>query len=169
MSKKKKTKKKSNTGILLGFAGVALILTIGYFATQSQGTGHSIHSATSSTEIPLGSSYAEMTAGLDLIETRTVVPAKYFRGSTAQTYQWAAEIPQVFDQLYCHCMCKENPRFKHKNLLTCYTDEHASKCAICLKEGVMAHKMTKDGKSPNKIREAIDSYYAKKKSRRSFF
>ncbi|MEE8483300.1 MAG: PCYCGC motif-containing (lipo)protein, partial [Nitrospinota bacterium] len=60
---------------------------------------------------------------------------------------------------YCYCRCKENPRFRHKTLLTCYTDEHAANCGICLDEGSAAWEMTQDGKTPEEIRTAIDSYY----------
>ncbi len=41
-------------------------------------------------------------------------------------YQVAKDIPWVLDSIYCYCMCKENPAFKHKSLLSCYVDGHAA-------------------------------------------
>jgi len=97
----------------------------------------------------------------NLIETRPVMNGNLFKPSVGQVYQWASEIPEVFDGLYCFCKCKENPRFRHKNLLTCYTDTHASMCGICLNEGRIAHEMHDKGKSIPEIRSYIKSYYSK--------
>ncbi len=98
-------------------------------------------------------------AGHTLIETRPLQPPSKYTGRAAAAYQIAAEIPGVLDQLYCYCKCKENPMFLHKTLLTCYTDDHASNCGICMYEAEMASQMTKDGKSPAEIRAAVDKYY----------
>lgn len=94
-----------------------------------------------------------------LVETRPVLPASNFEGRAARAYQIAAEIPGIVDKLYCYCMCKENPNFKHKTLLTCYTDNHAAECGICMHEAEVAQEMTKAGKSVADIRAAIDEYY----------
>ena len=95
-----------------------------------------------------------------LVETRPLQPASNYQGRAAEAYRIAAEIPGVIDQLYCYCKCKENPMFKHKTLLTCYTDNHAAECGICMQEAEMASRMTKEGKSPPEIRAAVDKYYA---------
>ncbi len=102
--------------------------------------------------VPLGTGY-------QLVEIRPVLSASLFMGRAAETYRIAAEIPEVVDQLYCYCMCKENPRFKHKTLLTCFTDDHASMCGVCMQEAEMAYRMTREGKSPREIRAAVDKYY----------
>lgn len=93
------------------------------------------------------------------IETRPLVPPSMYQGRVAAAYKIAEEIPGVIDQLYCYCKCKENPMFLHKTLLTCYTDNHASNCDICMHEAEMASQMTKEGKSPAEIRTAVDTYY----------
>jgi hypothetical protein len=87
-------------------------------------------------------------------------PSSY-RGSVRDVYQAAWAIPEVFDSLYCYCGCKANPRFRHKTLLTCYTDDHAANCYICLKEGEMAWTMTQQGKSIEEIIIEIDRWEAK--------
>ncbi len=95
------------------------------------------------------------------IETRPLVPPSMYQGRVAEAYRIAEEIPGVIDQLYCYCKCKENPMFLHKTLLTCYTDNHASNCDICMHEAEMASQMTKEGKSPGEIRAAVDAFYLK--------
>jgi hypothetical protein len=59
-----------------------------------------------------------------LQETRATLPPSMFNGRVREAYAVAQDIPEVLDKLYCYCRCKEN--FGHKNLLSCYVDNHAS-------------------------------------------
>ncbi len=59
-----------------------------------------------------------------LRETRPTLSPERFRGRVRRAYEIAREIPEVLDQLYCYCRCREN--FGHKNLLSCYVDNHAA-------------------------------------------
>jgi hypothetical protein len=61
-------------------------------------------------------------------ETReTVDPSVYASDPLVRkAYQIAKEIPWVLDSIYCYCMCKESPTFRHKSLLSCYVDNHAA-------------------------------------------
>lgn len=43
-----------------------------------------------------------------------------------KAYHTAKEIPRVLDSIYCYCKCEESPAFRHKSLLSCYVDNHAS-------------------------------------------
>ena len=162
MAKKKNTQKKSkqSKNKLPTIIIAAAIVVAGYFAVQAAGPGADeagpITASQTVSSIPV--------TNVNLIETRPLMAPNRFRGSVASVYRWAAEIPGVFDQLYCYCKCKENPRFKHKTLLTCYVDQHASKCNICLKEGQIAWELTKKGMDPQQIRGEIDKYYAKLRS-----
>lgn len=143
--------------------GVVVALMVGgYFVTQSASKG----SDQAGYSEPGAGAIVPVTAGL--IETRPIMAPNRFRGRVSAVYRWAAEIPEVFDSLYCYCRCKENPRFKHKTLLTCYTDTHAAKCGICLKEGQMAWELTKRGMSPTEIRGEVDKYYARLSRSRVF-
>ncbi|MBI3580940.1 MAG: hypothetical protein HY098_02500 [Nitrospinae bacterium] len=99
--------------------------------------------------------------GSALTETRPVLPYSDFTGRVANAYRIAAEIPGAVDGLYCYCKCKENPMFRHKTLLTCYTNNHAADCDICMHEAEMAADLTKQGKTPKEIRVAVDDWYAK--------
>jgi hypothetical protein len=56
----------------------------------------------------------------------TLDPAQFGHPLVRQAYQAAKEIPWVLDSIYCYCRCKENPNFRHKSLLSCYVDLHAS-------------------------------------------
>lgn len=167
---KKKSKKSTSTGTSTSkgnklpiIAAVVVALMVGgYFVTQST----SRQSGTDSPQADYGGTTVPVTAGL--IETRPLMAPNRFKGRVSAVYRWAAEIPEVFDALYCYCGCKENPRFKHKTLLTCYTDTHAAKCGICLKEGQMAWELTKRGMSPTEIRGEVDKYYAKLRRSRVF-
>ncbi|MBI5211760.1 MAG: hypothetical protein HY957_00110 [Nitrospirae bacterium] len=60
-------------------------------------------------------------------ETRTTLDPNLFPDAQIKkAYQIAKEIPWVLDSIYCYCMCKESPAFKHKSLLSCYVDNHAA-------------------------------------------
>jgi len=60
-------------------------------------------------------------------ETRaTLDPGMFPDARVKQAYKVAKEIPWVLDSIYCFCMCKESPTFRHKSLLSCYVDNHAS-------------------------------------------
>jgi len=60
-------------------------------------------------------------------ETRTTLdPGQFKDARVKEAYRVAKEIPWVLDSIYCFCMCKESPAFRHKSLLSCYVDAHAS-------------------------------------------
>jgi hypothetical protein len=60
-------------------------------------------------------------------ETRaTLDPAQFSDPRVKKAYRIAKEIPWVLDSIYCFCMCEESPAFRHKSLLSCYVDNHAS-------------------------------------------
>jgi len=63
-------------------------------------------------------------SSLDLMEKKPTLSPDLFFGSVRKAYTIAREIPEILDQLYCYCRCREN--FNHLTLLTCYTDKHAS-------------------------------------------
>ncbi len=60
-------------------------------------------------------------------ETRqTLDPHLFNDPRVRKAYQIAKDIPWVLDSIYCYCMCKESPAFRHTSLLSCYVDNHAS-------------------------------------------
>ena len=56
----------------------------------------------------------------------TLDPGKFNDARVKEAYRVAKEIPWVLDSIYCYCMCKESPTFRHKSLLSCYVDNHAA-------------------------------------------
>ena len=82
----------------------------------------------------------------------TLDPAS-FTGITRDAYRAAREIPVTLAQLPCYCHCDQG--FGHKSLYSCFQDEHASHCAVCVNEALLAFKLEKEGKSAPEIREQI--------------
>lgn len=91
-------------------------------------------------------------------ETRATMSPMDFTGETARAYQIAKEIPEVLDSLYCYCECEKH--MGHKSLLTCYVDEHAAHCDICMNEAFMAYELHRQGKDIKSIREAVDARFS---------
>lgn len=57
---------------------------------------------------------------------KTVSPERYLDPIIRKAYMVARDIPWVVDSIYCYCFCEESPAFRHKSLLSCYTDDHAA-------------------------------------------
>jgi len=92
-------------------------------------------------------------------ETRKTLSPMNFTGPASRAYQIAGEIPEVLDSLHCYCECKKN--FGHKSLLTCYVDEHARHCDICMDEAFMAYELHRQGKDAASIRKAVDRRFSR--------
>ncbi|VAX16288.1 hypothetical protein MNBD_NITROSPINAE04-2197 [hydrothermal vent metagenome] len=166
MSKKNKSSKRINekkikhgkANSLLYVAGALFILLAAFIGLRPFGLAEGPSPVTD----PATIAYLEKVKKAGLVETRPLVPSRRYDGRVAQAYKNAAKIPEALDSIYCYCKCKENPRFRHKNLLTCFTDDHASKCGICLSQFNMAWSMSKEGKSIKEIRVAEDNYFGKR-------
>ncbi|MBI5238180.1 MAG: hypothetical protein HY887_07145 [Deltaproteobacteria bacterium] len=91
-------------------------------------------------------------------ETRETLSPAFFTGAIADAYRIAREIPEVLDSLHCYCECKKN--FGHKSLLTCYVDEHAKHCDVCLDEAFMAYDLHRQGADIKSIRAAVDQRFS---------
>lgn len=92
-----------------------------------------------------------------LIETRPVLTSALFTGRASLAYKYAAEIPEVIDNQFCYCYCKRN--HGHKTLLTCFTNDHGSKCDTCIEEVIYAYELHKQGKSIADIVSAVDKKF----------
>lgn len=89
----------------------------------------------------------------------TLAPDK-FPGKTREAYQAAKDIPQTLAQLPCYCYCDRG--MGHKSLHSCFEDDHAAHCDVCVNEALMAYRLQKQQKlSPKQIRERIIAQYAK--------
>lgn len=87
------------------------------------------------------------------------LPATDFSGKTREAYAAAKEIPETLAQLPCYCYCDK--AFGHKSLHTCFTDDHASQCAVCVDEALLAYRLQKEEKkTPEQVRQIIIEKYA---------
>lgn len=87
--------------------------------------------------------------------------AAMFTGKTRQAYQIAGEIPQTLAQLPCYCHCDRG--MGHKSLHSCFEDDHAAHCALCVDEALMAYRLEKtEGLSAAQVRERIIAQYSGK-------
>jgi hypothetical protein len=90
----------------------------------------------------------------------TLSPAQFF-GRARLAYQAVKEIPRTIAQLPCYCYCDEG--FGHKSLHSCFENDHASHCAVCVEEALLAHRLQKKEKlTPAAIRERIIKEYGDK-------
>jgi hypothetical protein len=105
--------KRSKVPLLAMIAGGVLVLAGAYFLYQG---GKSSAPSPERAELKKGN--------INLQENRPTLSPAMFSGKVRKAYEIAREIPEVLDQLYCYCRCREN--FGHKNLLSCYVDTHAS-------------------------------------------
>ena len=88
----------------------------------------------------------------------TLEPAQ-FAGKARAAYQAAKEIPRTLAQLPCYCECDQ--AFGHKSLQSCFVDDHASQCAVCVDEALLAYKLQKEDKlTPDQVREVIIEKYS---------
>ena len=77
-----------------------------------------------------------------------------FTGLVRDAYRAVRETPQMIAQMPCYCHCDRG--MGHKSLYSCFEDDHASHCAVCVNEALLAHKLEKEGKlTPAQIRDRI--------------
>jgi hypothetical protein len=82
-----------------------------------------------------------------------------FSGITRDAYRAAREIPVTLAQLPCYCHCDQG--FGHKSLYSCYEDDHAAHCDVCVREALLALKLEKEQKmTPAQIRDTIVAQYS---------
>lgn len=86
------------------------------------------------------------------------LPPEQFTGLVRDAYRAVREIPQTIAQMPCYCHCDRG--MGHKSLYSCFEDDHASHCAVCVNEALLALKLEREGKlSPAQIRDRIVAEY----------
>ncbi len=80
-------------------------------------------------------------------------------GKAREAYKAAKEIPETLAQLPCYCHCDEG--FGHKSLHSGFEDDHASHCAVCVDEALLAYRLEKEQRlTPEQLRKIIIEKYA---------
>lgn len=111
------------------------------------------------TKSPSRSSNLKTAGVYERRETKPTLSPAFFVGTIETAYQVAQDMPEVLDQLYCYCHCDKHSG--HLSLLSCYTDQHAANCDICVNEALHAARMVKQGYQTAEIRREIDRKYSR--------
>ena len=83
-----------------------------------------------------------------------------FHGQAREAYVVARQIPATLAQLPCYCHCDES--MGHRSLHSCYVDNHASQCAVCVNEALTAYRLQRnEGLTPAQVRERIIAEYGR--------
>jgi hypothetical protein len=151
---------------------IALTITLAIAANLAAGCGgqappvtktHSSHSETANrTATQATPSQARVPAFQDAKSAAYLPPTlqpEQFYGPTREAYRVVREIPETIAQLPCYCHCDMS--FGHKSLHTCFVDNHASQCAVCVNEALIAYNLQKSGMTPPQIRERIIAQYSR--------
>jgi hypothetical protein len=111
------------------------------------------HAHSSTPRVPAFQTAAEVT------KLGPTLPAAQFFGKSREAYEAAKKIPQTLAQLPCYCECDRG--FGHKSLHSCFEDDHASHCAVCVDEALLAYRLQKEEKlTPEQVREKIIEQYS---------
>ena len=87
------------------------------------------------------------------------LPPERFTGITRDAYRAVQQIPVTIAQLPCYCHCDSG--MGHKSLYSCFEDDHAAHCAVCVNEALLALTLERDQKlTPAQIRERIVAQYS---------
>ena len=88
----------------------------------------------------------------------TLAPDQFI-GKTREAYKVAKQIPATLAQLPCYCECDRG--FGHKSLHSCFEDDHASHCAVCVDEALLAYQLqTREKMTPDQVRQQIIEKYS---------
>lgn len=116
------------------------------------------HSSPSPSSAPVSSVPAHMTTAPPKGSLPPMLDPALFEGEAVRSaYTAAHEEPELLAQLPCYCYCDRG--MGHKSLHSCFEDQHASVCDICMREAQTAVRLKKQGKSVEEIRAQIISEF----------
>lgn len=147
--------------IIAGIAilGVAAILMVNSKSAPQQPPAPPSDHLTSHPPIqPADSTVKTLPAHFEHAPSRSTLgptlPPEQFNGLVRDAYRAAREIPQTIAQMPCYCHCDRG--MGHKSLYSCFEDDHASHCAVCVNEALLALKLEREEKlTPAQIRDRI--------------
>ena len=156
--------------LLIG--GIALLLVAAVlmvYSANSDQTRTTLTRATASQSTPPAHNHATDPSAKTIPAHFEVAPSKsslgptlapeQFTGLTRDAYRAVKEIPVTIAQLPCYCYCDKG--HGHKSLYSCFEDDHAAHCAVCVNEALLALKLEKEQKlTPAQIRDTIVAQYS---------
>lgn len=120
-------------------------------ATHSAGDGHS-HGPSSPSASKIVPAF--LTEAPSRSSLKATLEPDQFEGKTREAYRAAREIPVTLAQMPCYCYCDRG--MGHKSLYSCFEDDHAAHCAVCVNEALTALRLEKQEKlTVPQIRERI--------------
>ena len=141
---------------LIAITGFGFGLAYAQNASQTDGKS-AAQTKTQPTDIP---AYHSSASKEPLPET--LDPSQFSDLQTQNVYALAAKVKSVLYQQPCYCpliggqgSSRSDKEHGHTSLLSCYTDRHASVCALCQKEAVFSYSESKKGKTAAEIRKEI--------------
>jgi hypothetical protein len=163
-------KKKGTNWFLIG--GVALLIVAAVLVASSARTNKPKPAVTTAQSTQTESSHDHAKpSGLHHVPAYYTTPPsraslaptldpEVFTGITRDAYRAVKQIPTTIAQLPCYCHCDEG--MGHKSLYSCFEDDHASHCVVCVNEALLALRLEREQKlSPAEIRSRIVEQYSK--------
>jgi Protein of unknown function with PCYCGC motif len=152
-----------NKFLVVGIIALALAALAVVFKSNNNNVKRHVHNASESTaSTPSATASHRVPAYQAKASSKSLPPTlepAEFIGKTREAYTVAKAIPATLAQLPCYCHCDEG--FGHKSLQTCFVDDHAAHCAVCVDEALLAYKLEREQKmSPEQIRETIIAKYS---------
>ena len=163
-----KKKKGNKNWLLLG--GVALLLVAAVLMVYSSNTKTTRSNVAARQTTPAQDhDHPPVKSGVKKVPAYEVAPVRAslaptldperFTGLTRDAYRAVRQIPTTIAQLPCYCHCDEG--FGHKSLYSCFEDDHAAHCAVCVNEALLALTLERQQKlNPAQIRERIVAQYS---------
>jgi uncharacterized protein with PCYCGC motif len=157
----------NKTWVLVGSIIVLLIAAVLVVNQQKQNEATAVHEAGDHTPAvnparPATPAAEVVPAHFETAPSRaslgpTLAPEK-FEGLTRDAYRAAREIGVTLAQMPCYCHCDRG--MGHKSLYSCFEDDHAAHCAVCVNEALLAYKLEKEGKlTAPQIRDRINETF----------
>jgi Protein of unknown function with PCYCGC motif len=166
-------KKKGPNWLLIG--GVAMLVIAGLLVVNSRSTNNpkpaAANDAAQTSQATPSHEHAKTSTGAQHVPAFYTSPPsrsslaptldpEVFTGITRDAYRAVKQIPTTIAQLPCYCHCDDG--MGHKSLYSCFEDDHASHCAVCVNEALLALRLEREQKlTPAQIRERIVDQYSK--------
>jgi hypothetical protein len=147
-------------GLLLLGLGLGTWRQAGRSTTETTKPTPTANKATIQSQAPPVPAHYDVPPSLGSLKP-TLAP-EGFIGVTKEAYQAAREIPETLAQLPCYCHCDKS--MGHKSLHSCFEDDHASHCAVCVAEALTAYRLQKEQRlSAAQIRDRIITQYSQQR------
>ena len=163
-------KEKRTNWLLIG--GIALLIVAAVLVANSARTTTTkppTSTAQNNQSSPASHDHAKTSTGVQHVPAYLTSPPsrtslsptldpEVFTGITRDAYRAVKQIPTTIAQLPCYCHCDEG--MGHKSLYSCFEDDHASHCAVCVNEALLALRLEREQKlSAAEIRSRIIEQY----------